>query len=115
MGLAVNPLSPALGAEITGALLARPAAEEIVAVLRRALLDHLVVVVRDRPRHHLRDRLRKAEVPIVYGPGRHPPSGSFFLYFLDPDGMTLEYSHGMEEFPESRFAAAGSVEEMRHA
>ena len=80
------------------------------------------------------NRLRKAEVPIVYGPGRHPPSGSFFLYFLDPDGMTLEYSHGMEEFPEegarkprifepvpesldfwggipeSRFAAVGSVE-----
>ncbi len=48
MGLAVNPLSPALGAEITGARLARPAAEADVAVLRRALLDHLVVVVRDQ-------------------------------------------------------------------
>ncbi len=48
MGLAVNPLSAALGAEITGALLARPAAEAGVAVLRRALLDHLVVVVRDQ-------------------------------------------------------------------
>jgi 2,3-dihydroxy-p-cumate/2,3-dihydroxybenzoate 3,4-dioxygenase len=23
-----------------------------------------------------------------------------FLYFLDPDGMTLEFSYGMEEFPE---------------
>ena len=23
-----------------------------------------------------------------------------FLYFLDPDGLTLEYSFGMEEFPE---------------
>jgi 2,3-dihydroxy-p-cumate/2,3-dihydroxybenzoate 3,4-dioxygenase len=28
------------------------------------------------------------------------PSGSIFLYFLDPDGMTVEYSFGMEEFPE---------------
>jgi 2,3-dihydroxy-p-cumate/2,3-dihydroxybenzoate 3,4-dioxygenase len=45
-------------------------------------------------------RLRKNDVPIVYGPGRHPPSGSVFLYFLDPDGMTLEFSYGMEEFPE---------------
>jgi 2,3-dihydroxy-p-cumate/2,3-dihydroxybenzoate 3,4-dioxygenase len=45
-------------------------------------------------------RLRKNNVPIVYGPGRHPPSGSVFLYFLDPDGMTLEFSYGMEEFPE---------------
>jgi len=45
-------------------------------------------------------RLQKNNVPIVYGPGRHPPSGSVFLYYLDPDGMTLEFSYGMEEFPE---------------
>jgi 2,3-dihydroxy-p-cumate/2,3-dihydroxybenzoate 3,4-dioxygenase len=46
-------------------------------------------------------RLRKLAVPIVFGPGRHPPSESVFLYFLDPDGITLEYSFGMEEFPEA--------------
>jgi 2,3-dihydroxy-p-cumate/2,3-dihydroxybenzoate 3,4-dioxygenase len=45
-------------------------------------------------------RARKFEVPVVFGPGRHPPSESIFLYFLDPDGTTLEYSFGMEEFPE---------------
>lgn len=45
-------------------------------------------------------RLNKHDVKIVFGPGRHPPSGSVFLYFLDPDGITLEYSYGMEEFPE---------------
>lgn len=45
-------------------------------------------------------RLKKNEVPIVFGPGRHPPSDSVFLYFLDPDGITVEYSYGMEEFPE---------------
>jgi 2,3-dihydroxy-p-cumate/2,3-dihydroxybenzoate 3,4-dioxygenase len=45
-------------------------------------------------------RLRKAGVPVVFGPGRHPASGSVFLYWLDPDGMTVEYSFGMEEFPE---------------
>ncbi|GAA5231546.1 2,3-dihydroxy-p-cumate-3,4-dioxygenase [Verticiella sediminum] len=45
-------------------------------------------------------RLQKAGVPIVHGPGRHLPSGSVFLYFLDPDGMTIEYTLGMEEFPE---------------
>jgi 2,3-dihydroxy-p-cumate/2,3-dihydroxybenzoate 3,4-dioxygenase len=44
-------------------------------------------------------RFNKSGVPIVNGPGRHPPSGSMFLYFLDPDGMTVEYSFGMEEFP----------------
>jgi 2,3-dihydroxy-p-cumate/2,3-dihydroxybenzoate 3,4-dioxygenase len=45
-------------------------------------------------------RLHRANVPIVYGPGRHPASGSVFLYFLDPDGLTLEYSFGMEKFAE---------------
>lgn len=46
------------------------------------------------------NRLRKAGVEIVFGPGRHFASGSIFLYFLDPDGLTLEYSFEMEEFPE---------------
>jgi 2,3-dihydroxy-p-cumate/2,3-dihydroxybenzoate 3,4-dioxygenase len=45
-------------------------------------------------------RFRSRDIPIVYGPGRHPISESIFLYFLDPDGLTLEYSFGMEEFPE---------------
>jgi 2,3-dihydroxy-p-cumate/2,3-dihydroxybenzoate 3,4-dioxygenase len=46
-------------------------------------------------------RFKKNDVPIVRGPGRHPPSDSVFLYVLDPDGMTVEYSFGMEEFPET--------------
>jgi 2,3-dihydroxy-p-cumate/2,3-dihydroxybenzoate 3,4-dioxygenase len=45
-------------------------------------------------------RHKRAEVAVVAGPGRHPPSGSMFYYFLDPDGLTVEYSFGMEEFPE---------------
>jgi 2,3-dihydroxy-p-cumate/2,3-dihydroxybenzoate 3,4-dioxygenase len=46
-------------------------------------------------------RLRAQGSPIVHGPGKHPTSGSVFLYFLDPDGLTLEYSFGMEEFLEA--------------
>lgn len=46
------------------------------------------------------NRMQKAEVDIVFGPGRHLPSTSIFLYFLDPDGMTMEFSFGMEEIPE---------------
>jgi len=46
------------------------------------------------------NRLKRAGIEVVYGPGRHLASGSIFLYFLDPDGMTVEYSFGMEEFPE---------------
>jgi 2,3-dihydroxy-p-cumate/2,3-dihydroxybenzoate 3,4-dioxygenase len=46
-------------------------------------------------------RMRRNGVDIVNGPGRHPPSNSVFLYFLDPDGMTIEYSFGMETFAET--------------
>jgi 2,3-dihydroxy-p-cumate/2,3-dihydroxybenzoate 3,4-dioxygenase len=45
-------------------------------------------------------RLQKFGSAIVNGPGRHLPSGSMFLYFLDPDGITVEFSFGMEEFHE---------------
>ena len=31
--------------------------------------------------------------------GPAPDFGPLFLYFLDPDGLTLEYSFGMESFP----------------
>lgn len=46
------------------------------------------------------NRMKQADVPIVFGPGRHLPSGSIFLYVLDPDGISTEFSFGMEEFPE---------------
>ena len=46
------------------------------------------------------NRMKAANVPIVFGPGRHLPSTSIFLYFLDPDGNTTEYSFGMEMFEE---------------
>jgi 2,3-dihydroxy-p-cumate/2,3-dihydroxybenzoate 3,4-dioxygenase len=46
-------------------------------------------------------RLQKNQVKIVFGMGRHPTSGSVFLYYLDPDGLTWEYSFGMEQFPET--------------
>ena len=47
------------------------------------------------------NRMKRANVDIVFGPGRHQPSESIFLYFLDPDRMTVEYSFGMETFPET--------------
>ena len=60
-------------------------------------------------------RLNREQVPIVNGPGRHPPSGSMFLYFLDPDGMTLEYSFGMEEFSEVAPRRARILEPIRES
>jgi len=41
--------------------------------------------------HFLRDR----NVPMVFGPGRHPSSSARFLYFQGPDGMVFEYSSGV--------------------
>jgi 2,3-dihydroxy-p-cumate/2,3-dihydroxybenzoate 3,4-dioxygenase len=46
------------------------------------------------------NRMKRNNVDIVFGPGRHQPSESIFLYFLDPDRMTVEYSFGMETFAE---------------
>lgn len=55
-------------------------------------------------------RLRKAGVEVVFGPGRHLPSTSIFLYFLDPDGMTMEFSFGMEEIAETNGRQARMLE-----
>ena len=78
-------------------------------------LHHSLAIVRDETAglHHVnfmvtevddigraRNRLTDAGVEIVFGPGRHKPSGSMFLYFTDPCGMTMEFSFGMEEFPQ---------------
>lgn len=52
------------------------------------------------------NRMRQAGVEVVYGPGRHDISNSIFFYYLDPDGLTIEYSFGMEEFPEEAPRAA---------
>ncbi|MBI5277731.1 MAG: VOC family protein [Burkholderiales bacterium] len=39
--------------------------------------------------------MRKLNVPIAFGPGRHPTSGAMFLYFRGPDDMIFEYSTGV--------------------
>jgi 2,3-dihydroxy-p-cumate/2,3-dihydroxybenzoate 3,4-dioxygenase len=57
-----------------------------------------------------RNRILNGDVPIAFGPGRHEPSESIFFYFLDPDGMTMEYSFGMEEFPEEKARDARILE-----
>lgn len=56
------------------------------------------------------NRLKAADVPIVFGPGRHLPSTSIFLYFLDPDGNSMEFSFGMELFEEHGAREARELE-----
>jgi taurine dioxygenase len=48
MGLSVTPLSDALGVEVMGVDLSRPIASADLALMQRALADHLVMVVRDQ-------------------------------------------------------------------
>jgi 2,3-dihydroxy-p-cumate/2,3-dihydroxybenzoate 3,4-dioxygenase len=43
-----------------------------------------------------------AGVRIASGPGIHAPSGNRFLYFYDPDGLTLELATLTERFIEGR-------------
>jgi 2,3-dihydroxy-p-cumate/2,3-dihydroxybenzoate 3,4-dioxygenase len=56
------------------------------------------------------NRMKKNDIEIVFGPGRHQPSESIFLYWLDPDRMTVEYSFGMERFPEEHAREARLLE-----
>ncbi|MGE0733386.1 MAG: VOC family protein [Alphaproteobacteria bacterium] len=74
-------------------------------------LNHVNFMVRDIDDIGMAlNRMRANNVPVVFGPGRHKPSDSIFIYFLDPDGMTLEYSFGMEEFPEQHARQARMLE-----
>lgn len=57
----------------------------------------------------LQYRLQKHQIKIVFGMGRHPTSDSIFLYFLDPDKLTWEYSFGMEQFCEQAPRAARAM------
>jgi 2,3-dihydroxy-p-cumate/2,3-dihydroxybenzoate 3,4-dioxygenase len=41
--------------------------------------------------------LSDRQVPMVFGPGRHPTSSAKFLYFEGPDDMVFEYSSGVRE------------------
>lgn len=39
--------------------------------------------------------LSERQIPMVFGPGRHPTSSARFLYFEGPNGMVFEYSSGV--------------------
>ena len=54
--LEITPIAGALGAEISGVSLSVELSEEVIAEIRQALLDHLVIFVRDQqitPEQHL--------------------------------------------------------------
>jgi 2,3-dihydroxy-p-cumate/2,3-dihydroxybenzoate 3,4-dioxygenase len=47
------------------------------------------------------NRLKRHNVKIQFGIGRHPTSGSIHLYIYGPDYFVWEYTLGMEQFPET--------------
>lgn len=47
------------------------------------------------------NRIKRFDVEIQFGIGRHPTSGSIHLYIYDPDYFVWEYTLGMEQFPET--------------
>lgn len=49
--------------------------------------------------------LRERNVPIVFGPGRHPLSSAIMVYFEGPDGMVYEYSVGVKHIRREEDAA----------
>ena len=67
MPVDVRPLSPALGAEVTGVDLARPLSADDFARIRQAHLDHGVVVFPDQhltPEQHIAFSRRFGELHI---------------------------------------------------
>ena len=70
---------------------------------QRRMFHHVNFRVRDATDlEAIGGELAAAGVRIASGPGIHAPSGSRFLYFYDPDGMTLELATVAERFTEGR-------------
>ena len=69
----INPLAPALGAEIGGVDLSGDLSDGVIAGIRQALLDHLVVFFRDQditPEQHLAfPGVSGRLYPIPWSPG----------------------------------------------
>ncbi|MCH2559289.1 MAG: VOC family protein [Alcanivorax sp.] len=42
------------------------------------------------------------DVPITFGPGKHPTSSAMFLYFEGPEGMVFEYSSGVRSIDDEQ-------------
>jgi len=82
-----------------------------IARARHNGLHHYALMVRDLDDiGRGTNRLPREGAKVVWGPGRHVASGSVFLYYLDPDNITIEYTYGMEEFSERTPRPARNLE-----
>jgi taurine dioxygenase len=81
----VVPLTPAIGAEVVGIDLTRPVAEDEQAALRRALLDHLVLLFHDQDMTE-EDQLRVASIfgaPVSASIDRSPGAQPLLFVTLE--------------------------------
>lgn len=68
----------------------------------RAMFHHVAFMVEEIDDiGKLFNRIKRFNVDIQFGIGRHPTSGSIHLYIYDPDTFVWEYTLGMEQFPET--------------
>ena len=44
-------------------------------------------------------RLKKANTPCIWGPGRHGPGNNVFTYYQDPAGTIVEFYGELEQVP----------------
>lgn len=66
-----------------------------------AMFHHLAFMVNEIDDiGKLFNRIKRFNVDVQFGIGRHPTSGSIHLYIYDPDNFVWEYTLGMEQFPE---------------
>ncbi len=109
----VEPISPALGAELRGVDLGGPLDDETCAEIRRALLEHLVVFFRDQdltPEQHLAFARRFGELdihPFAAGLDEHPEILPVIKEADDPGGNFGGTWHSDVTFYEN--PAMGSV------
>ena len=88
-GLTVRPLGPALGAEVAGASLARLSSDEFTRI-RRAFLDHLVLVFRGQKI----TPLQQVAFTERFGPVEPHPLGSRAGHEEHPAVLVLENRRG---------------------
>jgi catechol-2,3-dioxygenase len=62
-------------------------------------IDHIGFGIVDGPELlNWADHLGHEQVPVVWGPGRHGAGNDLFLRFVDPEGLHVEFSSGLQQY-----------------
>jgi len=62
-------------------------------------VDHIGFGIADGPELlNWADHLGREQVPVAWGPGRHGAGNDLFLRFVDPEGLHVELSAGLQQY-----------------